>query len=50
MRKELIKEMHEFAMKIMKKENPHPQEIAVLPELTKILLDLPEEEYPAGDN
>lgn len=38
MKKEVIEEMNNFAIRILKgKENVHPQEIAILPEILHIL-------------
>lgn len=51
MKKEVIEEMNNFAIRILKgKENVHPQEIAILPEILHILKNLSEEESDRKGN
>ncbi len=42
MKEELVKEMNDFAIRVLKGgENAHPQEIAILPQILEILERLP---------
>ena len=51
MKKEVIEEMNNFAVRILKGEkNNHPQEIAILPEILNILKSLSEEESDRDKN
>ena len=43
--KDVIEEMNNFALRVLKgKEDVHPQETAILPEILKILESLPDSE------
>lgn len=45
MKKEVIAEMNNFAIRVLKGEgSAHPQEVAILPEVLHILKTLPEDE------
>lgn len=45
MEKDVIEEMNNFALRVLKgKEDVHPQETAILPEILKILESLPDSE------
>lgn len=51
MKKEVIEEMNNFAIRILRGEkNVHPQEIAILPEILHILKNLSEEESDRKEN
>ena len=51
MKKEVIEEMNNFAIRILKGEkNVHSQEIAILPEILHILKNLSEEESDRKGN
>lgn len=44
-KKDVIEEMNNFAIRVLKgKEDVHPQETAILPEILKILESLPDSE------
>lgn len=45
MKKDVIEEMNNFTIRVLKgKEDVHPQETAILPEILKILESLPDSE------
>ena len=44
MEKDVIEEMNNFALRVLKGKDVHPQETAILPEILKILESLPDSE------
>ena len=47
MDKVLIEEMKSFAIRVLEGKNAHPQETAILPEILKMIKELPDDETPA---
>lgn len=45
--KELVDKMKSFALRVLDGKDVHPQETAILPEVLKMLKELPEDNTPA---